>query len=321
MIYALNFTLVSNANGSSTIALSATEGSLSTTTNFTLTVTPTSHSPSFVLSTNFVALTEESPAVTVTGFITAWTPSTNWTFIATADTNESTNVVFAALPSVDTNGTLTFAPAAHSFGTNLVTLAMTNSGGTNGAITTAFQIGVAQTNHAPVVVVPTNATILENATNGLTNAINVWSYDTQASNFVLTATSLSTNLVTVSISGTNLASTTNAVFTLTYVVPANSNGVATIQLSASEGALSTATNFTLTITAVNQRPTFALATNYMQTVTNMVLVTEESLPVTNIGFLTNLLAGPPNEISQTWSSPPPRIPMNPPMCSLRRCRR
>ena len=88
-----------------------------------------------------------------------------------------------------TNGTLTFKPAAHSYGTNTVTVVMTDSGGTtNGGINTytnSFTIGVQQTVHAPVIAWATNRSMLENGANGRTAQINVWDYDTQSTNLVL----------------------------------------------------------------------------------------------------------------------------------------
>ena len=94
--------------------------------------------------------------------------------------------------------------------------------------------------------------------------------------------------------GTNVPTATNAVFTLTFAPVTNANGVATIQLVGTEGALSTTNTFKFTVTPVNQAPSFGLSTN-------LLLVTEETLSVTNVGFLTNLLAGPTNEITQSWT--------------------
>src|SRR5581483_1633053 len=49
----------------------------------------------------------------------------------------------------------------------------------------------------------------------------------------------------------------------------------------------------LTVLPVNQPPSFALSTN-------LLLVSEEAPLTTNYFFLTNLLAGPPNQSSETW---------------------
>ena len=214
VLYTLTFALATNNSGSSTIQLVAGEGSLSTTNTFTLNVTLINHAPSFTLATNLVLVTEESAAVTNTGFVVSWSKGppnqsgATFTFTDSTPTNSPTNAHFAVLPKVDTNGTLIFQPSAHSFGTNTVTMIMTISGGTtNGGVnacTNTYQIAVAQTNHAPVIVGATNHTVLENATSA-TALISVWDYDAQGSNYVFTATSSNPGLVTVAVRPTHQA--------------------------------------------------------------------------------------------------------------------
>ncbi len=302
--FTLTFAPVTNASGVAPIRVVATEGALSATNTFTLTLTPVNQAPTNLLSTNLVLVWEETAPVTKPAFLTAISAGPanesrqTWTFATTTVTNNATNAAFIALPVIATNGTLTFAPKAHSYGTNTVTVIMTDSGGTsNGGVnvyTNVFQIGVAQTNHAPVIVGATNRALLENATSGLTATVSVWSYDTQASNFVLTATSLSNTLAGVSVTATNVLSPTNATFTLTFAPVTNASGVAPIRVVATEGALSTTNTFTLTLTPVNQAPTNTLSTN-------LFLVWEETAPVTKPAFLTAISAGPANESRQTWT--------------------
>jgi hypothetical protein len=311
VVYTLTFALVTNTSGTAPIQLVASEGSLSTTNTFTLDIVPVNHAPTFTVNTNYatnnlVLVPEETAAVTNVGFLTNLTAgppneiTQSWTFTITPATGNPTNAVFKVL-SAATNGTLIIQPQAHSFGTNTVTVVMTDNGGTaNGgadAFTNTFQIGVVQTNHAPVIVGATNRTVLENATSGLTATINVWDYD-QKTNFIFTATSLSNSLATVTFT-TNSAGTSNVVYALTFALVTNTSGNAPIQLVASEGSLSTTNTFTLDILLVNHAPTFTVNTN--DATNNLVLVAEETAAVTNIGFLTNLSAGPPNEITQSWT--------------------
>ncbi len=300
--YTLTFVPVTNAAGAAPIQIVATEGALSTTNVFTLTITPVNQAPSFSV-TNLLLVSEETASVTRTNFLTSISAGPanesrqTWAFAATTVTNNSTNAAFVRLPSIATNGTLTFAPKAHSFGTNTVTVVMTDNGGTtNGGVnayTNIFQIGIYETNHAPTIAGATNRTILENTTNNLTATISVWSFDPQASNFVVTASSPSNTLTAVSVTGTNTLSPTNATYTLTFVPVTNAAGAAPIQIVATEGALSTTNVFTLTITPVNQAPSFS--------VTNLLLVSEETASVTRTNFLTSISAGPANESRQTWA--------------------
>ena len=282
----------------------ASEGSLSTTNSFTLTIKPVNQPPHYTLSTNVLVVLEESATVTNAGFLTSLSvgpaneSGQTWTFKTTTATNSAANAKFTTLPSVATNGTLTCKPAAHSYGTNTVTVVMTDSGGTtNGGInayTNSFTIEVQQIAHAPVIVWATNRTMLENGISGRTAQINVWDYDTLSTNLVLAATSLSNSLAGVSITATNVASATNAIFTLAFAPATNANGVVTIQLIASEGSLLTTNSFTLTIKPVNQPPHYTRSTN-------LVVVPEETAGVTNVGFLTSLSAGPASESGQTWT--------------------
>ena len=150
----------------------ASESSLSTTNSFTLTVKPVNQAPHFTLSTNVLVVLEETAGVTNAGFLTGFSvgpaneSGQTWTFKATTATNSAANANFTTLPSVATNGTLTFSRRRIPYGTNTVTVVMTDSGGTtNGGVnayTNTFTIAVQQTDHAPVIVWATNRTILEN---------------------------------------------------------------------------------------------------------------------------------------------------------------
>jgi len=300
VLFTLTFAPVSNATGVTTIQLVATEtnSGLSTTNSFNLTVTGPSSAPSFTLSTNFVLTPEETPSVTQTNFVSGWRSSRVWTFATSVLTaGAATNVTFTAGPLVDTNGTLTFSPTPHTYGTNWVSVIMTDNG-TN-SFTNTFQIAVQQVSHAPGFLGDTNLTVLENGTNGLvTTNIVVWDYDL-TTNFIFTATAQS-NLATVSITGSNVLGPSNVAFTLTFAPVHNANGTMPFQLVATEvrSNLSTTNVFPLIITPVNQAPSYAFSGNYM---TNGVLrVAENAGPVTNSGFLSGN-AGPANQSSQTWT--------------------
>jgi hypothetical protein len=303
--FGLTYTLLTNNSGTATITLVGTEGSLSSTNSYTVTVTLVNHAPTNNPSTNLLLVAEESGAITNTNFLGSLSagPSNEiaqtWTFKCTTVTNNSTNVIFTQLPAIDTNGNLSFAAAAHSYGTNLVTVVMTDSGGTNNggvnSFTNSFTIGVVATNHAPVIYGATNQTFLENANSGLTTTVGLWDYDAgSTSNLVLTATSDNTNLVNVSITSTNNPSTTNATFGVAYALSTNASGTATITFVGTEGSLSSTNTATITVTLVNHAPHFTPATN------EVAFPENNGATVTN-SFLGSLSAGPANEIAQSWT--------------------
>jgi len=302
-VYTLTINLGTNQNGSNAIQLIATEASLSSTNTLGLTVKSVNQPPTFGLSTNFLLLAEESTLTTNAAFLTGiYVGATNqsgqtWTFTTQTPTNNATNAEFTVLPTVATNGTLTLQPLAHTYGTNTVTVVMTTTGSTtNGGInsyTNSFLVGITTVSHAPTINQLTNVVALENATN-VTATVNVWDYDLAVSNFVFTATSLSNNLATVSVTGTNIINASNAVYTLTINLGTNQNGSNAIQLIATEASLSATNNLGLTVKSVNQPPTFGLSTNFL-------LLAEESTLTTNAAFLTGIYVGATNQSGQTWT--------------------
>ena len=303
--------------------------SLTTSSNLTLTVLPVSQPPSFAM-TNLLTVAEESGLKTNAGFVTSINvgagnaAGTTWTFRALTSTNyASTNAHFTVLPAIATNGTLTFAAAAHSYGTNLVTVIMTDSGVvTNGGMnssTNSFTLVVAQIAHAPGIMGSTNRTVLENGS--VAGTINVWDYDAAGPNLVLSASSSNTNVAVAAVSAGSVG-TTNALFTLTCTAGTNVFGPATITLTASElnfatnvtetyttnvdttittnlvstvvtNSLTTSSNLTLTVLPVSQPPSFAM--------TNLLTVAEESGLKTNAGFVTSINVGAGNAAGTTWT--------------------
>ena len=304
--------------------------SLTTSSNLTLTVLPVSQPPSFAM-TNLLTVAEESGLKTNAGFVTSINvgagnaAGTTWTFRALTSTNyASTNAHFTVLPAIATNGTLTFAAAAHSYGTNLVTLIMTDSGVvTNGGMnssTNSFTLAVAQIAHAPGIMGSTNRTVLENGS--VAGTINVWDYDAAGPNLVLSASSSNTNVAVAAVSAGSVG-TTNALFTLTCTAGTNVFGPATITLTASElnfatnvtetyttnvdttittnlvstvvtNSLTTSSNLTLTVLPVSQPPSFAFSTN-------ILTVAENAGQTTNAGFVTAINVGAGNAAGTTWT--------------------
>ena len=282
----------------------ANGGVITFTTNFMLAITYVSTTPTFAFATNTLVVPEESPTLTNLNFVTSINAglgkaaSTTWTFTTLTVTNElGTNAQFISLPVVATNGTLTFAPIAHSYGTNLVTVIMTDSGTTNGSYTNTFNLAVAQIAHAPSITWATNQTTLEN-TAGLTAVINVWDYDAATNNLFLTAVSSNSSVAQVSVIGTNWINATNVQFTVALTPVTNMFGSSVIELTASESItnllLQTATNFLLTVGQVSQPPSFTFATN-------VLTVPEHAGTIITTNFLTGITTGAGNPNGLTWT--------------------
>jgi hypothetical protein len=302
-----SFTLVmapkTNANGTATIVLVADDGIKQTTNKFVLTVTAVNDPPSYVVSTDPVRVDENSGARTITNFLTGLSAGPgneskqSWNFKLYSTTNLATNVSFAVFPSlrtVRTNAWLTFRPATNSYGTNTITVVMTDAGGTNfggvSSFTNTFQIEVAHLNQPPYIVGATNRSILENQP----KTVLLSTYDVDSAGSEISLTALVTNsLADVTISGPTNVGASNAVFIVSFTPATNANGTEIVKLVADDGVASRTNQFTLTVLAVNNPPSFDMASNVVEQCENAGATT-----ITN--FLTGLSAGPDNEKSQTW---------------------
>jgi len=137
----LILTLQSDSSGTSDITIRATDsGGLSVEDTFTITVTSVNDVPVFVAGAN-QTIDENSGAQTVANWATSISAGSanetgqNLTF----DVSTDNDLLFSVLPAVNpVTGTLTYTPAADSFGVANVTINLSDDGGTtNGGIDTS----------------------------------------------------------------------------------------------------------------------------------------------------------------------------------------
>ncbi|PAW85709.1 MAG: hypothetical protein B9S33_09360 [Pedosphaera sp. Tous-C6FEB] len=200
--------------------------------------------------------------------------------------------LFSAPPAMDPSRTLTFTPAPNANGTASVTVVV-RADGVNVA-TNTFAIVVTAANDAPAVTLAGNQSVLEDA-----NPQTVSSF----ASFTAGPANESSQTPTYTLTADNpaLFSAGPAVAangTLTYTPAANANGSATITVvtadggGADNGGVDRTTNtFTITVTAVNDAPSVAYATNN-------VVVLEDAGAQSLSGFAT-FTAGPADEAAQT----------------------
>ncbi|MBF0448925.1 MAG: cadherin domain-containing protein [Magnetococcales bacterium] len=98
------------------------------------TVNAVNDQPSFVLSSTAESLAEDAGDLTYSGFVTdlaanGGSDETGQTFSFSVSNDNSD--LFANQPAIDSSGTLTFTPADNAFGTAILTITMTDSGGTD----------------------------------------------------------------------------------------------------------------------------------------------------------------------------------------------
>ena len=213
---------------------------------------------------------------------------------ATFRLSNNNTALFSVQPAMDTSRTLTFTPAANANGTATVTVVVRADG--LDVATNTFAIVVTPVNDAPAVTLAGNQTVLEDA-----GAQSVGGFAT----FNAGPADESTQTPTYTLAADNpaLFSVQPAIAangTLTFTSAANANGSATITVVASDGGdtanggVDRATNsFTISVTAVNDAPAVAYATNN-------VVVLEDAGAQSVSGFAA-FTAGPADESVQAPS--------------------
>ncbi|MDB6110086.1 MAG: hypothetical protein JWR69_1836 [Pedosphaera sp.] len=220
-----------------------------------------------------------------------------------AVTASSSNPAVVSNPTVNytspgATGSLQFAPATNANGTAIITVVVTDNGGTaNGgvnAVTNTFTVTVNGVNDAPSFTKGGNQTVLEDAgartVAGWATAISAGPADEAAQSVTFHATNDNPGLFSVqpgiSSSGT-----------LSYTAAANANGTATVSLylqdnggTANGGSDTSATQtFSITVTPVNDPPT-------LNTLSNLTINEGAGLQTVNLGGIST---GPTNEAGQT----------------------
>lgn len=307
----LTYTPAANVFGSATITVRLQDDGgtanggvdLSPAQTFFIMVTSVNDAPSFTNGGN-VTVNEDSGAQSVAGWagnISAGSfgeDGQGLEFVVTSNNNG----LFTAPPAVSLlTGNLTFTPVADQSGTAQVTVTLSDDGGTaNGgqnSTQVSFTLTVNPVNDAPTFTGGGNQQVLEDA--GAQTVAN-WAsgMDSGSPNesgqtltFVVT-----TNNDGLFASGPAVDAATGA---LTYTPAANANGSATVTavLQDSGGTLNGGVNssaphqFTITVTAVNDAPTFTKGDNQF--------VDEENGGFYEIvGWASSISAGAANESGQ-----------------------
>ena len=269
----LTYTPAANANGSASVSVTVKDngGTLyggddtGNAETFTITVTAVNDMPTFSKGAN-QAVNEDAGTQTVAGWATAISAGAAdeggqaLTFTAT-NTNTA---LFEAQPAVAANGTLTYKPAANQFGNAVVSVRLSDNGGTaNGGVDTSptqtFTITVNSVNDAPSFTKGGNQTVNEDAG---TQTVTGWA---TAISPGPSNESSQTVTFTVSTNNTGLFSTLPAVAsngTLTYRSGSNLSGTAAVTVTATDNGgtangginVSGPQTFSITVTAVNDAP-------------------------------------------------------------------
>ena len=312
----LTYTPSPNANGTATVTVQIQDdgttenGGVDTSVaqTFTITLTAVNDAPTFTIPLSNQSTSEDSGAQSVVSFVTDISAGPNES-TQTVDfqvTNDHTEL-FSVQPTISATGTLAYTPAANAntSATGPITIKVKlhdNGGTTNGGLDTSaeqtFTITIDPVNDAPSFTKGANQTVLEDS--GV-KSIPGWATNInkgpanesgQAANFLVSSDNpgLFTTLGQPAVSPNG---------TLTFTPAENANGTTTVTIfihddgtTANSGVDTSASQtFTITITAVNDAPSFTKGPD--------LSVAFNSAAQTVTGWATNILAGPSDEASQT----------------------
>ncbi|XQQ05819.1 MAG: beta strand repeat-containing protein [Leptolyngbya sp. IPPAS B-1204] len=251
-----------------------------------------SNSPPTTAGIANVTVNEDAPATVINlfdAFADAETPDSGLSYSVTANSNSG--LVSTSI----SGGNLNLAYAANAFGTANLTVRATDPGGL--FVETSFTLTVNPVNDAPSFTRGPDQTTLQNSG---PQTVNNWATNPSAGPANEAGQTLS---FLVSNNNNALFSTQPSIAangTLTYTPAANASGTATVTVQLQDnggtanGGVDTSApqTFSITITAVNQAPSFTKGPD--QT------VNEDSGPQTVNNWATGISAGP-NEAGQTLS--------------------
>ena len=300
----LTFTPADDAFGTTTVTVVLSDGTNEVTKTFDIIIRPVNDAPSYTPGSNQQVL-EDCGAQTVTGWATD---------ISKGPDNESsqslsfqigyTNISLFAdggAPAVDENGNLTYTPADDGFGTSTVTIYLKDDGGTDNSgdddtDSVTFTITVLPVNDQPVFTDTGDITVTEDSGAYSGQWVTTSSVDLGPSNETQTYAFSITDTTITSVAGnTDLFGTAPAIDAdtgkITFTPTANANGTATVTVVLTDndgtenGGVDTSEEhtFTITVTAVNDDPTFTLG--------GTVTVDEDSGAYTDAAYATGVTTG------------------------------
>ncbi|MGC3957145.1 MAG: hypothetical protein QM813_04020 [Verrucomicrobiota bacterium] len=296
----LTFQVATNANGTNNITFvladdggTANGGRDRSTNVLTLAVASVNDLPQIVTNISALTINEDAGRTNLNFSIAdADHALTALTITATSTNTSLVPTNGFTFTGTSSNRTVGVTALTNAFGTTEISLVVADPEG--GAVTNTFLLTVNAVVDAPILAGTTNRTFLEDGTTNLSGVIALYDADTAVTNVGITVTSSDTNIVAVAVSGTNVTSASNLTLDLDYTLKTNANGSATIAVIANDGSVSVTNNYTITVTAVNDQPAFAVGTN-------LVLLAEDAGAITNASFLTTISTGPGNETNQTWT--------------------
>ncbi|MBI5772515.1 MAG: tandem-95 repeat protein [Verrucomicrobia bacterium] len=302
----ITFTPVPNASGTATVSVTVNDGGGTAnggveflTRSFTVAVTGVNNAPTLNAIASLTLNEDISTNITLTGISAG--PGENQT-ISVAATSSNPGVVpnpVVTYTSALSTGSLAITPAADASGSAVITVVVSDNGGTgNGgvnAVTNAFTVTVNSVNDAPVIDAVANLTLNEDAGGQSLNLTGINAGGGESQTLSLTASSSNTAVI----DGVSPTYTSpNSTGTLAFSTVPDAYGTATITIiitdtgGTANGGVSAVTNtFSVVVNSVNDTPAMTpLGTQFLGYNSGA-----------NVRSLAGISAGPANESGQTIS--------------------
>ena len=234
----VNVSSMLNANGRTILTITATNGTLSATTQVTVIVNAVNDQPTLTVSTTALTLDEDFGTV----------------LIATTRTDVDNNTLtFTVVESTTGVVTVTVTDAGVSVSNirnanGQTTLSITLSDGRLSTITQVV-VDVTPINDPPALTVSTNALTL--AEDFRTVLIATTRTDIDSTSLTFTVAESTTGVVTVTVTDADVSVSSIR----------HANGQTTLTITLSDGRLSTITQVVIDVTAINDTPTLTVSTN------------------------------------------------------------
>ncbi len=235
---------IANVNGSTTLNILVSDGTLSSTAQVVVTVTPVNDPPALSVSTSALTLAEDFGA-----FLIATTRTDIDSTTLTLTVAESATGVVTVQTS--TSG-VSVSSIGQRSGRTTLTITLSDS---QLSTTTQVVIDVTPVNDTPTLSVSTIALTL-NEDFATTQLITVNRSDIENDTLTFSVTESMSDIVSVSTSSTGVQ----------VVRIANANGQTTLTITVSDSNTSVSTQVLVTVNAVNDTPTLTVSSNSISTV-------------------------------------------------------
>jgi hypothetical protein len=245
----LTITPVAQQSGPVTITLKVSDGELSATDTFVLTLGSTDDEPTISAIAN--QTTAEDTAKTVA--FTVGDPDTSVNSLTPSASFDAGGIVKSiTFGGSGASRTFTVTPKANQTGTAPITITISDA---SGGVSRSFILTVTPVNDAPTITPPANRSINEDTSTG---ALSFAVADVDSTNVSVSATSSNTTLIpNANVVVSPVAGAPGSRNVTITPVPNGNGGPVTVTLTASDGTLTSSAAFTVTVSPVNDPPTIS----------------------------------------------------------------